>query len=342
MSIAHLIASTLNVALGKFDIALARRSWLDAVQNAIRPHNIFQPPPSLSAEAISYLSQKNPRLISLAAQYQSCIPQVMRPSRWTAEYQYRHIDISIFRNDNAYVFCDKNSECTYALTSYYLESLDRLNLLERLAEDGMFGVKMFEYRQNIVVSRDLLDSITEIYSLLSHIPSTALQDGNVLDIGAGYGRLAHRLTEALPYIRRVICVDAIPLSTFLCEYYLEVRAVSRALTVAFPDIEQTLRSNPVSLAVNIHSFSECPLNAIEWWLKLISKHEIPCLFLVPNAADHGGLRLLSQEADGTRCDYSPILDANGYKRFARVPKYADHVIQRIGISPTHYHFFKLA
>lgn len=341
MSIAHNIASTLNAALGRFDIALTRKSWLDSVQGSTQPPNYSQPPPSIPAEAISYLTHKNPRLVALIEQYRDLVPSVMQPSRWTAEYQERHIAVSHFRNDNAYVFSDRNSESTYALTSYYLATLDRLNLLTGLTEDGMFGAKTFNYRQGVVVGRDLLDSITEIYSLLSHVPSSALQDATVLDIGAGYGRLAHRLTEALPYVRRVACVDAIPLSTFLCEYYLKFRDASRALAVPFPDIEMELTSNPVSLAVNIHSFSECPLAAVEWWLKLVSKHKVPYLMLVPNAANHDGLRLISQEPDGTHRDYLPILEACGYKRIALVPKYADAVIQRLGVSPTHYHFFEL-
>ncbi len=341
MTIARKTAVVVNTLLERFDIAVTRKSWLDAVKEVIQPPNESQPAPALPAHAVSYLNRENPRLIELIAQYRGALPSVMQPSRWTVEYQERHIDISQFRGDNAFVFSDRNSESTYALTGYYLASQDRLNLLVNSADDGMFGARMFKFRQDAVVTRDLLDSITEIYSVLSHVPSAALADATILDIGAGYGRLAHRLTEALPNVRFVLCVDAIPLSTFLCEYYLRFRAVNRAAAIPFPDIESKLKSSPPSLAVNIHSFSECPLGAIEWWLKLISRHRIPYLLLVPNAADHGGERLLSQEANGTKSDYTPILEACGYTRFARVPKYADQVIQRLGVSPTQHHFYKL-
>lgn len=341
MSAVHNLASILNGILGRFDIVLTRNSRLKAMEEILQPPNTSRRAPALPESAVSYLRPINPRFIALVESYRDAVPAVMRPSRWTDDYQTRHIDISAFRSDNAYVFSDRNNESSYALTSYYLASFDRLNLLNTLIEDGMFGAKTFMYRGDQVVSRDLLDSINEIYFLLSHLPMSALQDGAILDIGAGYGRLAHRLTEALPSIKEVICVDPVPLSTFLCEYYLKFRDVGRATTVAFPEIEAKLSSGPVSLAMNIHSFSECPLGAIEWWLRLVRKYRIPYLLLVPNAADHGGQRLLSQEVDGTRSEYLPILDELGYKRTALAPKYEDKAIQRLGVSPTHYHFFQL-
>jgi SAM-dependent methyltransferase len=342
MSITHNLVSALNVALGKMDVAITRKSWVDAQLIKTAFENEGEPSPPPSAGNIAYLSWQNPRLAEINEQYSRSLPSVMRPSRWTTEYQGRHIDLTRFRGDNAYVFSDKNIESTYALTSYYLSTFDRLNLLELLLEDGLFGAKLFRYKHDFLVSRDLIDSIAEIYAIISNIPPSVLQDGTILDIGAGYGRLAHRLTAAVTSIKNVMCADAVPLSTFICEYYLRCRSVNRAFIVSFPEIESKLLANPVSLAINIHSFSECPLAAIEWWLRLVSRHSVPYLFLVPNAADHGGTKLLSQEIDGSRLDYAPLIQSCGYKRFALMPKYADDVIQSLGVSPTHYHFFQLS
>jgi hypothetical protein len=53
---------------------------------------------------------------------------------------------------------------SYALSTYYIKSMDRLRLLETLTEDELFGNFVFEIDHKIV-SRDLLDSILEIYFL---------------------------------------------------------------------------------------------------------------------------------------------------------------------------------
>lgn len=342
MSILNTLATPINAFLAKFDMAILRRSQLNALRALSRSSGSSRPTPPLPANALDYLSSRNPRLTVLTEQYRHAVPEIMRPTRWTADYIDRNVDLGNFRAANAYVFGDRNVESTYVLTAYYIETLDSSRLLHTLGEDGLFGAPLFEYRHGAFVSRDLLDSIVEIYSLLTHIPASALQDGAVLDIGSGYGRFGYRLTQALPYIRCVYCTDAVPVSTFLCEYYLNYRNADRVVAVPFPDIEQVLETGNVTLAVNIHSFSECSLAAIEWWIRLVSKHRIRYLFLVPNPADHEGKRLLTQELDGTHKDYSQLLTSYGYEPIGIAPKYNDEVIQRLGVTPTCHHFYELS
>ena len=82
------------------------------------------------------------------------------------------------------------------------------------------------------------------------------------------------------------------------------------------------------LAVNIHSFSECPLAAIEWWMSLLARLRVPRLFLVPN--ERTGF--LSTEADGTRKDYLPVIDAAGYSSVAEEWAFDDPAVRKaIGI-----------
>jgi len=342
MSIPNILATQINAILANFDLAILRRSQLDALRSLSRSTASSRPPPPLPATATEYLSSQNPRLRVLIENYRQALPDVMQPSRWTANYISQHVDLCNFRGDNAYVFSDKNVESTYVLTSYYMETIDSLRLLASLGEDGQFGAPLFEYRPGSYVSRDLLDSIVEIYSLLAHIPAQALQEGVLLDVGAGYGRFAYRLTQALPYIKRVYCTDAIPISTFLCEYYLNWRNVDRAVAVPLPDIESILQTGDVTIGINIHSFSECPLAAIDWWIRLLQEYQVRYLFIVPNPADHGGLRLLTQELDGTQRDYSQVLTSYGYRPINISPKYNDTVIQRLGVSPTCHHYYELS
>ncbi len=58
------------------------------------------------------------------------------------------------------------NELSYALTAYYVESIDDGGLLDRLSEDGYSGNYLFTVNGRIV-SRDLLDSVSSWLSSTS-------------------------------------------------------------------------------------------------------------------------------------------------------------------------------
>ncbi len=62
---------------------------------------------------------------------------------------------------------------------------------------------------------------------------------SVLDIGAGYGRLAHRMAAAhAERLADYCCVDAVPESTFVSEYYLRHRGVAPPARVVEPRLDR--------------------------------------------------------------------------------------------------------
>ena len=188
-----------------------------------------------------------------------------------------------------------------------MESRDELGLLKHLREDGLFGAWTFQFGSRPPVSRDLLDSVNEINYLDAQMGLSSIEDLAVLDIGAGYGRLAHRMSEALPQLARYDCTDGVAVSTFLCEYYTKFRGLTDAVRVVpLTDVE-TLAER-YHLAVNVHSFSECSLAAIEWWLDRLAQRDIEWLLIVPNTVGE----LLSTELDGSRRDFRPPIEAAGY------------------------------
>jgi hypothetical protein len=107
----------------------------------------------------------------------------------------------------------------------------RLGLFGKLKEDGFFRAFTFSYGERGAVSRDLLDNVNEINYLNDRIGLAEMKAPTVLDIGAGYGRLAYRMSEALPNLAGYDCTDAIPVSTFLWEYYLGFRGVPGTVRV---------------------------------------------------------------------------------------------------------------
>ena len=293
----------------------------------------------LSAEAEAYLHHGNPCLQALQARYDAMSDCVTTPLVWTPKYIQSN-DLHSFRSDNAYVWQLRGAflnPMAYALTMYYVRALDTLGLLELLEEDGAYGACTFTIAGK-VVSRDLLDSILEIYFLERHLKVSRLPNLRVLDIGAGYGRLAHRMVTALPNVTRYCCTDAVALSTFLSEYYLKVRQVEDRTVVAPLDtIESTLSTHPVDLAINVHSWSECTVTAIDWWVSLLAAHEVRHVMIVPNAGTHGGERLLTND----RQDIETVLTRHGYHLVAKEPKYLDPLVQRYAVNPTYYYLFAL-
>lgn len=209
-----------------------------------------------------------------------------------------------FRGHTAYVWQDRHDHVAYVRSFRDLASRHP-DLARRAGEDGAFGARC-ELVDGRHVSRDLLDSIAEIGFLAEALGSLDGQD--ILDIGAGYGRLGHRFDELASPSTCVRCVDAIPQSTILCADYLRFRRAARAETVALDRVEACLSQRPPTGAVSVHSFPEMPLQAVIWWLRLLSDAGAQWLLLVPNEIDD----LRSTEVDGRRLPILPALNAVGF------------------------------
>lgn len=343
-------AAILNRALGRFDLELARKSKhrsSEPREDSLKlPRDV--PPPPGSQE---HLRPDHPRLLELKRRYLD--HPAASPSLWTESFVDRNVSLRRFREGNAYVWQTEASwivtddgsfepvptrEVNYVLSAYYVRQVDELGLHERLTDDPLFGNLVVEVDGGIT-SRDLLDSILEINFLERHLELSRLTEPTILDIGAGYGRLAHRLVEGLPNIRRVICADAVPESTFISDYYLRFRGVSPAATVApLDEVTDMVSEIRPEIAVNVHSFSECPYDVVCWWLDLLRAGRVRYLMIVPNTHH----LLLSRERDGAFRDFTGALSARGYRLLVREPKYRGATsVQQFGIFPTHYHLFEL-
>jgi hypothetical protein len=274
------------------------------------------------------------------------VHSVWRPrggSETSPNVGWEGIDLRNFRSHGAFVFSYEGSQPLCARLRYYIiadavRRKDFARLLDRLREDGAFGCRTFEYAGLGCVSRDLLDSVAEINFLHKHLKILDREHVSVLDIGAGYGRLAHRMLEAHPGITSYTCVDAVPESTFLCEFYLRYRNLfDRAHVIPLDHVQGALGTRDYDLALNIHSFSECTYGAIEWWLSKLSALNVPNLMIVPN---HPTL-FRSREVDGTRRDYRPLLHQLGYALVANEPLLDDPAAREmLGINDHMYLFVR--
>jgi putative sugar O-methyltransferase len=284
---------------------------------------------TLPHEAKTLLRSDNPRLTTLRDTYAELNLPVTDSFLWKRERVENLVDLRWFRGDNMYVWQRRHLGEDYRLKSYILyrevEAADHLGLLERLSEDGAFGCWTEPFGRT-TVSRDLLDSINEINFLDRHVGLAERPTLRVLDIGAGYGRLAHRMAEALPNLSRYDCVDAIPESTFLSEYYLAYRhVIPPARVIPLDELVGALASEAYDLAVNIHSFSECTYGAVSWWIDRLNVLEVPWLLIVPNEAEG----LFSTELDYSRRDCMSLLVDAGYRLELRSPVWTNPDVREL-------------
>jgi len=275
-------------------------------------------PPALPDSAMEYLQWSNPSLAALENRYAN--HPASSHTQWNSEILKAQIDLKNFRGDNHYVYQTRYSPAaaTYYVTAYYARDTDKLGLFGRLKEDGMFGAYTLPFDNDYVISRDLLDSINQANVIARLLQLSANDPLKVLDIGAGYGRLAHRLAEGLPNAH-VTCMDAVPISTFISDYYLNFRGLSgRTDVVPLDRAENALCGQQFDLVTNFHSFSECKQSAIGWWLDLLQTVKCKKLLIIPNAPD----RFLSTEADGSHVDFMPLFTQRGWRHAHSEPIYA--------------------
>ena len=104
------------------------------------------------------------------------------------------------------------------------------------------------------------------------------------------------------------------------------------------DDQQHLVPGTIKLAVNIHSFSECAVEAVAYWVSRCAELKIEYLFIVPNFNEEGEIAVLLD--NGT--DINPLLAQHGYHLCHAEPKYGNPEVQRYGVSPTWYYLFRAA
>ncbi len=287
----------------------------------------------LPAGASAELRRDNPTLKALRESYDAANLPMGVHSLWSQDGVHSQLEMAYFRGDNVYVWQLRNvrnhARLKYYLYSQYVRQLDTRKLLDSLGEDGQFGCWTFDYIGFPRISRDLLDSVNELYFLDRHLQIFSRQDFNVLDIGAGYGRLAHRMSQSVAGLGLYHCTDAVAESTFLCDYYLRYRGCeNKTRVIPLTAVEQALPQLKLDLVLNIHSFSEMRYDAIKGWFVLLQKMQNRYLMIVPNDPTE----FLSREADGSRRDFSDVIRDAGFRQIACEPIFLDdNVCELVGV-----------
>lgn len=288
--------------------------------------------PEIPLAARDALRWDNPQLVELERRYAG--HPAAAHTQWNKNQLRSSVDLTHFRGENHYVYQVRYApgEAVYFMTAAYAEQFDKLGMFGKLKEDGLFGAYTVHYHNNYIISRDLLDSINQANMIARVLGRTS--GWRVLDIGAGYGRLAHRLAECLTDVHTT-CTDAVPLSSFLSDFYLSFRGVSQhAATVPLDNVDERITGRSFDIVTNIHSFPECRMSAISWWLDGIDRVDVSKMLIVPNRAD----AFLSTEPDGSHLDFKHLFAEHGWMHVQSEPIYAQSdIAQRCALYP-HFKF----
>lgn len=252
------------------------------------------------------------------------LPAAIWPVAQSPDEVVKDVDTTRFRADNAYVWQTRGQATSaFVVSALWAQGQDAAGVLATAQEDGAYGAEVLAFGGRRW-SRDLIDSTLEINALAPVLASCGPRP-LVVDIGAGYGRLLHRLAEWSPSLD-LVGVDGVALSTALARGYLRHRGVAdrvRALSLG----EADLLEGPIDLATNIHSFSEMSRAAVGWWLDWLAARGTRHLFIVPNQP---GPRL----NDGT--EFGADIEARGFRLERRWWKYDDPVIASLGLYQAEY------
>jgi hypothetical protein len=284
--------------------------------------------------AVEALSADNPRLRELEAAYKE--HPAFDLSVWSRSRLRDQIDMKYFRGDTAYVWQARGTtELSYRLSYEVAKETDELGLFDILGEDGSFGALTFDV-DGVTISRDLIDSVLEINFLADVLGADALEAANILDIGAGYGRLSHRLLTWSPNAT-VTSTDAVPVSTFLSEYFLKTHLRLGGATVApLHEAERAIKDGSFDLATNIHSWSEATSQSVRWWIAQLADADVHQLIII-----HGHTELYTTSHRLEVEPLHPLLSSFGYRLEETRPKYKNsELAQRLGAFPAHYFLYR--
>ncbi len=169
----------------------------------------------------------------------------------------------------------------------YIKKFDKKNLL-RLNEPKL-GFPLLINWKGKIFNQDLLNSITESYSIQEALEKENIQPKTILEVGGGYGRNMFIMKHLFPKAK-IIMVD-IPPAIILAEWYLKnIFPKSRILKLqdhkktSFPkEFEKAdfifllphqielIPDKSIDLFININSFQEMTMKQIKVYFKEINR-----------------------------------------------------------------------
>jgi len=169
----------------------------------------------------------------------------------------------------------------------YVSKIDKLNILKKL-EEPLIGNPFIVYYKNKPISQDICNSIHEFYSITQKI--SLPKNARIVDLGAGYGRLAYIFLNIIP--DSSYCIVDIPPALFVSQNYLkmifpkekiflfrsftsfkEIKSEFESCRIKFllPHQLELLPKKYFDLFINVSSFHEMTRPQINKYIQIIDR-----------------------------------------------------------------------
>jgi SAM-dependent methyltransferase len=190
-----------------------------------------------------------------------------------------------FCADKIYVDQDSIPEEDFRRVAKEVQLMQNWTDLAGRNRDKEFGARTVDTPEFGDVTRMWLDSCIETDFLRRNLLQRGwMEDYEILDIGAGYGRLAVALNSLL---LSCTCVDAVPISTEICRHYCH-RFAPDVKVLALDEFLAGADDLRFDMAINVHSWSECSVEQTRRWVKLLKEMKVRWLFTVVHGTKRGG------------------------------------------------------
>lgn len=157
--------------------------------------------------------------------------------------------------------------CLYALYVALLYEAVRSPLLEQLEEPDIGHPYRIWYRGHWT-SQDRCNAVHEYEAVMKHLPITLMgsildRGLNVLEIGAGYGRVADVFLNRQPECRYTI-VDIQPARSLAARYLTQLHPEAE-LTYLAPSQMEAVKDKSIDVAVVVSAFHEMTQAQVQWY-----------------------------------------------------------------------------
>ena len=228
-------------------------------------------------------------------------PAILTLAMWDHWQQTVEKSLPNFAASPVYVDQGQPPEEFQSIAEYVFARVPLVDGIEGMVRDAEFGARVVDTSFG-PLTRMWLDSNVELDFVRRHLPNAR----RVLDIGAGYGRLA---VAGRNRFDRYVCVDAVPVSTQVSRGYCQRFAPATEI----PSLPDFLALYPnhyrdLDLAINVHSWNECTREQISAWLDVLAEFDVPHLFTVSHGQNDGSIEQSYYAWEAGRPSWRPLIE----------------------------------
>lgn len=155
----------------------------------------------------------------------------------------------------------------------YISQKDHLKILDNIKESPIGNPILVKYK-NKFISQDLCNSVHEFYSIAGFV--SLPKQLKVAELGAGYGRVAYVILQALP--ASSYCIIDIPPALFIAQNYLskafpKEKIFKFRLFKSFKEIKKEFESARIKFLLP-HQMELLPKKYFDLFINISSLHEM--------------------------------------------------------------------